>query len=40
MTKGKFKKAIDVIGIPRLVVFCFFAAVVITAAVKGIDVGS
>ena len=40
MTKGKFKKAIDVIGIPRLVVFCFFAAVVITAAVKGIDVVS
>ena len=40
MTKEKFKKAIDVIGLPRLIVFCFFAAIVITAAVNGIDVAS
>ena len=38
MTKEKFKKAIDVIGLPRLIVFCFFLAIVITAAVNGIDV--
>ena len=29
MTKEKFKKAIDVIGLPRLIVFCFFMAIVI-----------
>lgn len=40
MTKEKFKKAIDVIGLPRLIVFCFFLAIVITAAVNGIDVAS
>ena len=40
MTKEKFKKAIDVIGLPRLIVFCFFMAIVITAAVNGIDVAS
>ena len=38
MTKEKFKKAIDVIGIPRLIVFLFFAAVVLTAYVNGINV--
>ena len=40
MTKEKMKKAIDVIGLPRLIVFCFFLAIVITAAVNGIDVAS
>ena len=40
MTKEKFKKAIDVIGLPRLIVFLFFSAVVITALVDGIDVVS
>lgn len=40
MTKEKFKKAIDVIGLPRLIVFCFFMAIVITAAANGIDVAS
>ena len=40
MTKEKMKKAIDVIGLPRLIVFCFFMAIVITAAVNGIDVAS
>ena len=40
MTKEKFKKAIDVIGLPRLIVFLFFSAVVITALVNGIDVVS
>ena len=40
MTKEKFKKAIDVIGLPRLIVFCFFMAIVATAAVNGIDVAS
>ena len=40
MTKEKFKKAIDVIGLPRLIVFCFFLAIVITAAFNGIDVAS
>ena len=40
MTKEKFKKTIDVIGLPRLIVFCFFLAIVVTAAVNGIDVAS
>ena len=40
MTKEKIKKAIDAIGLPRLIVFCFFMAIVITAAVNGIDVAS
>ena len=40
MTKEKFKKALDVIGIPRLVVFCFLLAIVITAYAYGIDVKS
>ena len=40
MTKEKFNKAIDFIGLPRLIVFLFFAAIVITAAVNGIDVAS
>lgn len=40
MTKEKLKKAIDVIGLPRLIVFLFFVAIVITAYVKGIDVVS
>ena len=40
MTKEKFKKIIDVIGLPRLIVFLFFMAIVITAAVNGIDVAS
>ncbi len=40
MTKEKIKKALDVIGLPRLIVFCFFLAIVITAAVNGIDVAS
>lgn len=40
MTKEKMKKAIDVIGLPRLIVLLFFAAIVITAAVNGIDVAS
>ena len=40
MTKEKFKKAIDVIGLPRLIVFCFFMAIVVTAAVNKIDVAS
>ena len=40
MTKEKFKKAIDVIGLPRLIVFLFFLAIVVTAAVNGIDVAS
>lgn len=40
MTKEKMKKVIDVIGIPRLVVFLFFVAVVVTAYVKGINVTS
>ena len=38
MTKEKFKKALDVIGIPRLIVFCFFIAIVIVAYVNDIDV--
>ena len=40
MTKDKIKKAIDAIGLPRLIVFCFFLAIVITAAVNDIDVAS
>ena len=40
MTKEKMKKALDVIGLPRLIVCCFFAAIVATAAVNGIDVAS
>ena len=40
MTKEKFKKIINVIGLPRLIVFLFFMAIVITAAVNGIDVAS
>ena len=36
----KFKKVIDAIGIPRLIVSCFFLAIVITAYVNGIDVKS
>ena len=36
----KFKKIIDAIGIPRLIVSCFFLAIVITAYVNGIDVKS
>ncbi|MBQ3105078.1 MAG: ABC transporter permease [Lachnospiraceae bacterium] len=40
MTKEKFKKAIDVIGLPRLIVFCFFIAIIITAYVNGINVPS
>ena len=40
MTKEKFKKAIDVIGLPRLIVSLFFLTIVITAAVCGIDVAS
>ena len=40
MTKDKIKKAIDAIGLPRLIVFCFFMAIVITAAVNDIDVAS
>lgn len=38
MTKEKLKKAIDVIGLPRLIVFCFFMAIVLTAYFNGIDV--
>ena len=40
MTKEKFKKTLDVIGIPRLIVFCFLLAIVIVAYVNGIDVKS
>lgn len=40
MTKEKLKKALDVIGLPRLIVFLFFLAIVITAAVNDIDVSS
>ena len=36
----KFKKVIDAIGIPRLIVSCFFLAIVIVAYVNGIDVKS
>ena len=38
MTKEKFKKAIDVIGLPRLIVFCFFVAIVLTAYFNDINV--
>ena len=38
MTKEKFKKALDAIGIPRLIVFCFFIAIVVVAYVNDIDV--
>lgn len=40
MTKEKMKKMIDVIGLPRLIVFCFFIAIVLTAQFIGIDVRS
>ncbi len=40
MTKEKIKKTIDVIGLPRLIVCLFFLAIVVTAAVNGIDVAS
>ena len=40
MSKEKIKKIIDVIGLPRLIVCLFFLAIVITAAVSGIDVAS
>ena len=40
MTKEKCKKVLDAIGLPRLIVFLFFLAIVITAAVNGIDVAS
>lgn len=40
MTKEKMKKVIDVIGLPRLIVFCFFIAIVLTAHFIGIDVRS
>lgn len=40
MTKEKLNKAINVIGWPRLIVSCFFIAIVITAYVNGIDVAS
>lgn len=40
MTKEKMKKAIDAIGLPRLIVFLFFMAIVLTAYVNGIDVAS
>lgn len=40
MTKEKIKKVLDVIGLPRLIVFLFFLAIVITAAVNDIDVAS
>ncbi len=40
MTKEKFRKAIDVIGIPRLIVFLFFMVIVLTAYFNNIDVVS
>lgn len=40
MTKEKLKKVIDVIGVPRLIVVCFFIAIVLTAYFNGIDVAS
>ena len=40
MTKEKVKKVIDVIGLPRLIVFCFFIVIVLTAYFIGIDVSS
>ena len=38
MNKEKFKKAIDAIGIPRLIVFCFFIAIVVVAYINDIDI--
>ncbi len=38
MSKEKFKKTLDVIGIPRLIVFCFFIAIVLVAYFNDIDV--
>ena len=40
MTKEKLKKTMDAIGWPRLIVFLFFAAIVLTAYFNGIDVAS
>ena len=40
MTKEKLKKTMDVIGWPRLIVFLFFAAIVLTAYLNDIDVAS
>lgn len=40
MTKEKMKKVIDIIGVPRLIVVCFFIAIVLTAYFNGIDVAS
>ena len=40
MKNNKLKKALNVIGLPRLIVCCFFVAIVITAAVNDIDVPS
>ena len=40
MTKEKIKKALDIIGLPRLIVCTFFFAIVLTAYFSGIDVGS
>ena len=40
MTSEKMKKTLDVIGIPRLIVCCFFLAIVLVAYVNGIDVAS
>ena len=40
MTKEKFKKAIEVIGLPRLIVSLFFLAIGVTAAVCKIDVAT
>ena len=38
MTKEKFKKALDAIGIPRLIVFCFFIAIVVVLLHSNIGV--
>lgn len=40
MTKEKMNKILDVIGLPRLIVFCFFMAIVLTAYFNGINVAS
>ncbi len=40
MSKENFKKTLDKIGIPRLVVCLFLLAIIITAAVNGIDIKS
>ncbi len=40
MTKDNFKKAIDVIGLPRLIVFLFLSTIIITAFSIGINVSS